>query len=196
MISSLLLIGAAYAGDVELTNSPSGCINTFVTSPLEDEIDELAAAKLTPPSYPATITSVQYTLWNGDWDQTAFCDAGIGHEVVLFVGTGPTPPSTPVSIIAQPTTEFGDAQTSVLLTADVVPPITLKTGEHLFVAIRMTADDSGVVCPGMCRTRDWKLRQNYWSNTTEAPYSWSALESFGLAFVGQNFEITATATVP
>ena len=178
----LLTVVSALASTVTLTNNPHACTDTYETHPLVGEEDNLAAAKLTPPSYPATVTAVSWRLAHGTYGtDPAFCDAGLAYEVLVFKGYGTTPPSTPtiletITVAAASLPSYDETYT---FSQTLSSPITLNTGEKLYVAVRMTGDpEEDVVCVSLCKNTDWRRKLNFWSNSADAPYPWSAMEDY------------------
>jgi hypothetical protein len=149
-------------------------------APVSGEAGHLIAARLTPPSYPYEVTEVQYELVGA-----APCDSSFGHRVEVFVGTDDAPANDPAATrLDVPAAVTTEPVRVVQLT--LPSPITLQSGEHLFVAVELVHE--GTSCIGMCDgAGDWT--RNYWSNAQSAPYSWAALSSFQLyahARIGAN----------
>lgn len=194
----LLATLSAMATTVTLTNSPNACIDTYEVHPLVGEEDNLAAVKLTPPSYPATVTAVTWSLAHGQFGGSSepFCDAALEYEVLVFKSLSPAPPASPTIIetITVPASSLPSTKAIYYYTETLSTPITLTVGEKLYVAVRLTGDpDTDVVCISMCRNSDWRKRLNWWSYSDAAPYPWDTMEN---NYIYQNFIIEASATIP
>ncbi len=162
-------------GTIPTLNNNAECLEWGAISPAEGEAGHLYAARLTPPSYPFEVTEVQYELMGG-----GECDSTTAHRVEVFVDSATTPSNSPtitqLDISATGTTEFVR-----VVTAQLPSPITLQTGEHLFVAVELVTIEASCIatCGGATvADRDW------WSNAVAAPYSWATLASF-------NFDVHA-----
>ncbi len=162
-----------------LTND-ADCLEWMAVAPAENEAGHLYAARLTPPSYPFLVTEVQYELAGG-----GDCDSSFAHRVEVFVDSATTPAASPTVTQLDIVATSGTEPVRVV-TAQLPSPITLQTGEHLFVAVELVTVDTSCIaaCGGATITdRDW------WSNATAAPYSWASMASFQLdahARIGAN----------
>jgi hypothetical protein len=165
-------------GPVTLTNNDASCAATAV-SPAAGEETHLAAVRLTPLSYPVEITGVDYIL-RGGTENGIECENGLAHGVDLFVGSDVTPAATPQvhehwDVPAQAPTTMDRT-----IHLDLVKPVTLQTGEHLFVAVKMAGAVPKVLCVGGCQGDAVEEDRNYWSNAGAPPYPWATLASFGI----------------
>lgn len=167
-------------GTTPTLNNDADCLEWMAVTPAENEAGHLYAVRLTPPSYPFEVTEVQYELFG-----TEECDSTTAHRVEVFVDTATTPPASPtITQLDIPAT--GTTEPVRVVTAQLTSPITLQTGEHLFVAVELV--NIGGSCMAACggatiADRDW------WSNAAAAPYSWATLASFQLdahARIGAN----------
>ena len=146
-------------------------------APDPGEEGHLAAARLTPESYPFTVKSVRYTLLA---DEDKKWSVNLAHRVEVYVTTASAPEATPTvkeTIDVPAATETVEERTIV---KDLAAPITLQTGEHLIVAVEMAGDAATAVlclrgCPG-----HGIADRNYWSNATQPPYDWKTLDSLGI----------------
>jgi hypothetical protein len=154
------------------------CVNSGnVVVPSPGNEGHLTAARLTPPSYPFTVTEVVYELSNGAV-RNGNCDAALAHRVEVYVDTAVQPSNTP-TLVAQldmmataPTME-----PSRLVVAPLPMPLVLTAGQHLFVAVEMAGTAENHICVWMCEGTGADDR-NYWSNATMAPYDWVTLASY------------------
>ncbi len=140
------------------------------------EYGHLFAARLTPAKYPFTVTNIRYTLSQGK-DK---CANVIAHRVEVYVSKKTTPDNNPTikTTLKVPATTVIVGPRKVVLTLPT--PITLQTGEHIFVAVEMATDKTKqVICMDVCDKNGIKDR-NYWSNATKPPYKWATLESFNM----------------
>jgi hypothetical protein len=189
----------AASGDVLVENvDHAACTDPYTIWPLlPDEASHLAAARLTPATYPFHVTKIGYDL--AVTSESDNCDALLAHKVALYVtdAAAPTPmPSTDATLVATidvpaETTVTGDVRT-IDLTLDT--PIDLTTGQHLYVAVEMAANDdlSKSLCIEACSEGGGTSGVNFWSNANAEPYSWADMvDDFGF---GADYTIRATGT--
>lgn len=170
--------GGAGAGP-ELTNNDSTCEAGSIAQAMGED-GHLAAAQLTPPSYPFVITSIQYVLVPPENNN---CETGLAHQVDLFVGTDITLLTDPDTMPPNGRHFDVPAETNLtedrLVTLEVNPPLEIASGD-LFIAVKfggMFPDH--VLCVGSCGGPAFKIDRNWWSNAAMPPYSWQELSSFG-----------------
>lgn len=161
-----------------LTNHPDECQLTYI-SPLAGEETHWVAERLTPSTYPFTVTAIRYAL--GGQELMNYCDTSLAHQVELFVGPDDSPAMTPV------TAEHFDIPTSMpefgikLIDLDLMNPLTLQSGEHLFVMIQNAGvSQEASTCFIGCTGPTFVPNRSYWSNSGTPPFPWATLESFGL----------------
>ena len=161
-----------------LTNHPDECQLTYI-SPLAGEETHWIAERLTPSTYPFTVTAIRYAL--GGQELMNYCDTSLAHQVELFVGPDDSPAMTPV------TAEHFDIPTSMpefgikLIDLDLLNPLTLQAGEHLFVMIQNAGvSQEASTCFIGCTGPTFVPNRSYWSNSGTPPFPWASLESFGL----------------
>lgn len=184
-------------GDVTVANAPidGACQNENSLSPVyPDEVGHWTASRLTPPSYPFTVSKVGYSLAG---EQTGgACDAELPHKVQVFVGAadGGALPASPSTAGAVQTitvaNSSGQADLAKLdggvrgriFTHTLSAPITLTTGQALVVSVQMAGrpgnNDAGVTtCLATCKpsTGTAKAKFDYWSNAVNEPYQWADL---------------------
>ena len=140
------------------------------------EFGHLFAVRLTPKTYPFTVTNLRYTLSRGKDS----CANVIAHRVEVYVSSKTTPDNSPTikaTINVPATTVMVGAR---LVTLTLPTPIKLQTGEHIFVAVEMATDKTKkVICMDVC-DKNGTTDRNYWSNATKPPYKWATLASFGM----------------
>jgi hypothetical protein len=159
--------------DQLLTNAAT-CANLNSVLPLAGEESHYIAARLTPPSYPFSVTDVQYTLSSG-----GDCVPGLAHQVQVYATTTTTPPGTPVvhETIPVPTIATTmDRMVSLPLNA----PLVLTAGEHLIIAIQNSGVSPNVTCVVTCDDVNAIADRNWWSNAGAPVFPWATLSSFGL----------------
>jgi hypothetical protein len=146
---------------------------------LPDEIGDPALTRITPPSYPFKVTSVSYRLTG----MQATCATNIAHSVTVYAApAGTTPPAMPPAgaqkIAVAPTTD----DHTLVVTEELPTPITLTTGEELFVAVEMTANTNKTVsiCLDGCPITAEDSRA-FWSEMPAPPFTWSTMWSFNIA---------------
>lgn len=140
------------------------------------EFGHLFAARLTPKTYPFTVTNIRYMLSRGKDS----CANVIAHRVEVYVSSKTTPDNSPTikATIKVPATSVIVGSRLVSLTLPT--PIKLQTGEHIFVAVEMATDATKkVICMDVC-DKNGTTDRNYWSNATKPPYNWATLDSFGM----------------
>jgi hypothetical protein len=156
---------------------------------LPTEIGDPALARITPPSYPFTVTSVSYKLTGME----ATCGTNIAHAVSVWAdSSGATPASSPASVQKIPVAASATDQRSLIVTESLPTPITLTTGQDLFVAVEMDANTAQTVavCLDGCSITADDNRQ-FWSEQMTAPFTWATLFSLGLA---EDYAIWASGT--
>ncbi len=165
-------------------NNDAECLVWSSVYPDPGEEGHLYGVRLTPPSYPFEVTEVHYELLHTPSGETA-CDAQPAHRVEVFVAATDIPPATPmITQIDNAAVELsGDGIRVVKLT--LPQPVTLQTGEHLFIAVEMPGLTACIMTCADAVVSD----RDYWSNATMTPYSWATLSSYGIdvhARVGAN----------
>lgn len=173
--------------EADLTNNDDTC-EPFWIAPMPSEVGHWGAARLTPSSYPFDVGQIRYRLFLGD----PAC-VSLAHSVEVFVTTTDAPPGTP-SVLDSWAVPANSEDGWGWIYLDVDPPITLQSGEHLFISVEMSGNaQQQVLCLGCCEGEDvigFKFDRNYWSNATDPPYPWAGLEDFGLT---RNYEFEAFA---
>lgn len=163
---------------------------------LPGEAGHYAATRLRPPSYPFVIRSVAYDLVAPAG--VAQCNAGIAHEVQLYVG-GAMPSASPSSdgslaeTIAVPAGMTGPHTNEL----ELETPVTLEEGEYLYVAIQLAGagePPTTSLCLGACGEGTAISDVDYWSNATAEPFSWNDMVD-DFAFTN-NFMVRAYGSAP
>jgi hypothetical protein len=158
-----------------LTNAPGTCMNPGYTSADFGNGGHYAATRLTPPSFPFTVTSVHYALIHNP----GTCDADGAHDVLVFTGTGTTPPGTPagetISVAAASTPTPAGTRRAMDLTLDT--PVVVNSGEELFVAVQMQRIGDPL-CLEECLDPG-EADRNFWSAAPAPPFPWRTLASYG-----------------
>ncbi|MBK7863704.1 MAG: hypothetical protein IPJ65_34885 [Archangiaceae bacterium] len=187
--------GGGTAGDVTLANAPfdSACNVENAVSPLyPDEVGHWTATRLTPATYPFTVSKVAYSLVG---IQAGACDAELAHKVQVFVsrdgGLDPSPADAGALTLTVANSngqaDFAKVDGGVrgrIFTHTLASPVTLTSGQSLFVAVQMAGraggpDDAGITtCLATCRPAgDAGVKSNidFWSNSATEPYPWADL---------------------
>jgi hypothetical protein len=161
-------------------------------SPYPGENLQWAAARLTPASYPVEVAKIVVDLNHGATNGAgAQCDASLSTKAMVFKGTEVTPTASPASAqevevsIATPTS--GDAS----YTFDLTSPVTLQTGEHLFVALQVREGGGKSTCIAGCAYTSGGEDRNYWAVETTAPFAWTKLSAWDIKM---NIGLKAQAT--
>jgi len=161
-------------------NNDADCLTWSSLHPDAGEEGHYYAVRLTPPSYPYEVTGVHYELWhapNGDYS----CDAQPAHKVEVFAAAATAPPASPtVQVLQNDAVSLPNNGIRVVKTP-LSSPITLKTGEHLFVSVEMPGLSACVMTCQDAKTSD----RDYWSGATAAPYKWATLSSYGINVHGR-----------
>ncbi|MBI5512039.1 MAG: hypothetical protein HY903_25045 [Deltaproteobacteria bacterium] len=179
--------GDAAGGDTS-ASAPRWLSNAGFTEPPKSiapdpgEEGYLAAARLTPPYYPFTVTRISYRLVHGSSAGGAACDALAAHRVEVSSSTAIVPAASPSPVVL--TEPQGSASDVIDVVRDVdrdLPaPLTLTPGEHLFVAVALTGTYPNVMCIGINSDDPFDADRNYWSRAAAAPYDWTSLSTFNL----------------
>ena len=156
-------------------------LNRGTTSPLlPDETGQLVGTRLTPAAYPFTVTEIAYIVGA---DTIAECNGGLAHRVEMIRSSGGDVPSNnPMAdgvLIDVPADSTATAPSAREMTIELDTPIVLASGESLIVAIQLPGDGADPpatsLCIRTCAEPGSLAGVDYWSNATEAPYSWADL---------------------
>jgi len=146
---------------------------------LKTEVGDPAVARITPPSYPFKVTKISYQLTGME----AKCGTNIAHAVSVYAGpTVDTPPTTPTDVQRIEVAGSAADQATYLVTETLPTLIVLTQGQDLYVAVEMDANAAKTVavCLDGCHINADDHRQ-FWSENTQAPFTWATLYSFGVA---------------
>jgi hypothetical protein len=151
---------------------------------LPDEAGHYATARLTPVSYPFTITQVAYDLVQPNG--VAQCaDQSLAHQVQLIVSSEDKPSASPSAdgslkeTIAVPA---GAASTHTV-ELSLANPITLTSGQSLFVSVQLVGSAGKSLCIGACGEAAAKSDVDYWSNAVAEPFNWADMVGdFGFTY--------------
>jgi hypothetical protein len=160
-------------------------------SPLHDlapnpgEEGEMAAARITPPRYPFTVSRVEYPLWNlkASAAHPYACSTAFAHRVVVFKARSTVPPDVLRPEDTRTINVPGRAGGATLEDFNVALPtsLTLQAGEQLFVAVSLGGQDPTVGCMAVCPDAGVDPTRSWWSNAVALPFAWTTLASFGLS---------------
>lgn len=156
-----------------ITNIDLQSCNGSYTSPSPGEDGHLAAARLVPASYPATVGKIRYQIVINP-----ACQA-LAHRVDVFKASTVAPPATPTIIesINVPANAQGP---DFKIELNLTNAITLTAGEYLFVAIEQKRAGGMYTCVATCGGPTQHPDRNYWSNATGAPYPWAQMASYNI----------------
>ncbi len=143
------------------------------TGPALGEDGHLAATRLVPSTYPATVGKVRYQIV-----VTSVCQP-YAHRVDVFKASTVVPPADPTVIESfnVPANAQGpDFKIELTLTN----PITLTAGEYLFVAVEQKRSGLNYTCVATCGGPNQHTDRNYWSNADTIPYLWATMASFNI----------------
>jgi|SRR5579862_1048596 len=144
-----------------------------------NELGDPAIARITPPTYPFVVEAIAYQLRGGK----TWCGTNIAHAVTVYAAPGGgSPPATP-PVDAQRITVAATASSidALVVTEPLTAPITLTTGQDLFIALEMdaNADKSQSVCIDSCPiTAD--DQRSFWSEQTSPPFTYATLTADGI----------------
>lgn len=162
-----------------LSNGSCGSSTLYPVSPGPTEDGHLAAARLTPKSYPFTVTQIRYALLPAV--PSVPCDTGLAHRVEVFVDKATAPPASPTATRTFNNPKVPNGTTFRVITHDVIPPIVLQQGDQLYVAVELRYDSaSSFSCLRSCWDTTAPTDRDYWSNAKTSPYPWVKLSSFGV----------------
>jgi hypothetical protein len=174
------------------TQCPAG--SQFSVSPvLPNEAGHYATTRLTPPSYPFEVSRVSYRLAQAGG--VAQCsDQSFAHEVQVYVSSAAKPSDNPstdgtlVDTIDVPAGSSSGRTVDLALTA----PVTLETGESLYVAVQLVGSGAHSLCIGSCAPATPIAGVDFWSNAAAEPFSYQDMVSdFGFTY---NFMTRAHGT--
>jgi hypothetical protein len=177
-------VDAKVPGLVTLTNAASICSPTLLI-PDPGEEGHLCAARLTPgpTEYPFTVKTVRHRLGHG-LQKGIDCNAALEHQVHLTVSSETKPEATPASPVVLPIPAADPSTISTTegrwVMTDLAQPLTLTSGQHLFVSIKFAGTHPKVLCVAVNTEGAYQADRNYWSGAAAAPYKWVTLESLGL----------------
>jgi hypothetical protein len=157
-------------------------------APAPGEDDFLLGVRLTPPSYPFTVYKIRYAVAT----QGSGCRPDLAHRVEVSVDSATAPSNTPTlaaTIMVQGAAadagaydagpDDSGAPTRVWLEQTLPTPITLTTGQNLFVSIQLAGiPGTQTLCVGFCFENTIADR-NYWSQAASVPYDWTTLDGIG-----------------
>jgi hypothetical protein len=162
-----------YEAPPDLANDKA-CDDPSFIYPAPGEAGHLYGVRLTPPSYPYVVTSIQYELVGLE-----SCLITTDHRVEVFVSTDIVPPGTP-TLLASIDVQGAAAQgPSLVVESPLVDDLVLQDGEHLFVAVELPLVEAS--CIAVCRDAPVADR-DFWSNGVAPPYPWATLASFGYQY--------------
>lgn len=171
--------GTTDAGQfVTLRNAAPGC-GDDVVAPDPGNEGHWSATRITPPSYPFDVYGVSYFLDFTGLVAGGTCNSGLAHQVELFIGTAATPVATPVPIATTTITATANTTSTRKVTWTLAAPVTLTTGQSLFVSVQMVGGSQKDLCLIKCSSTPNAADRNWWSSATTAPFPWASLASFG-----------------
>ena len=162
--------------DPVLSNTPEFCGTFALIAPLPEEIGHLAAGRLTPASYPFTVTEIGYELVGN----LATCNNTLPHRTDVYVLSDATLPAMPstaaVSVVSFDVDPGPTDETVRTVTLPLDEPIELTEGQHLVVAVEMAGDESTTACLNFCMDVS-PVERSFWSNAALEPYDWADMVS-------------------
>ena len=166
------------AQNITVSNAPIPCQQGSVVGPsVPQEANHYAAAVLTPPSLPFTVTTVGYDLVAKADDR---CVNTLGHRVDVFVVNAQSPltasPSTDaVDYLTMNVPESRGVESKRTVRLVLERPIRINEGEQLVVAVQLGQFGANKLCIGMCTDTAGSPGRNLWSNAANEPFDWQDL---------------------
>ncbi len=163
-----------------LANFPAVDCYTQQVAPAPGEEGQLVASRLTPPSYPWRVDRVQYTN-TAELLPEFHCTTAPAAHVEISVVDANVPSNNPVPLAVLPVEGIELPDGSLRFVDLALPePVTLTEGQSLVVAISLEGAFPDVACVSGCNLRTTEPDRFFWSGTTQAPYHWATLDSFGI----------------
>lgn len=168
--------GGPLPGDLVLRNTPDFCGTFALIAPLPEEVGQLAAGRLSPTSYPFTVTEIGYELVGN----LATCNNTLPHRTDVYVLSDETLPATPstaaVSVLSFDVDPGPSDESVRTVTLPLDQPIELTEGQHLVIAVEMVGDGSTTACLNFCMDVA-PVERSFWSNAVLEPYDWADMVS-------------------
>ena len=194
-------IGTAFfdsgSSQLILSNAPVPCEQISALAPyLPDEAGHHAGSLLTPPTYPFTVSLIEYTL--EEPPDIVTCNSGLAHQLELSILSAeqeiPSQPSIEAirSVKLDIPAANSDTERRVIL-QNLIDPFILNEGERLLVSIALVAEGDQHLCIAVCEDQSPVSGLELWSNSAEAPYNWVGIDSFDIS---SEFIIKAIGSLP
>ncbi|MFK7928424.1 MAG: hypothetical protein AB8H79_09545 [Myxococcota bacterium] len=140
-----------------------------VTPDNAGEVGNWVAGRLTPPAWPARIDSI-----TGVFDGRVPCTVEIPGKMYVVIAGETLPSDFEIRYFGTVPAGSGPGQ---IITLEI-PELYLDEGEYLYVLSQAEGTESAVRCMSLCQDSD-KPDEGWWSDSAEAPYTWSTLGSRG-----------------
>ncbi|MAD61891.1 MAG: hypothetical protein CMH49_10345 [Myxococcales bacterium] len=180
-----------------LSNAPVPCEQVSALAPyLPDEAGHHAGSLLTPPTYPFTVSLIEYTL--EEPPDIASCNSELAHRLELSVLSAeqelPSQPSLEAirSVTLEIPAANSDTERRVIL-QNLIDPLILNEGERLLISISLMAEGDQHLCIAVCEDQSPVSGLELWSNSAQAPYNWVGIDSFDIS---SEFMIKAIGSLP
>lgn len=141
----------------------------------------VAAAVLTPPSYPFVAKTVRYQLTNGIKQlnpSLVFCSSAYEHRLHVYVTTEESPPAEPATafyISVPPVNASGEEPADI--TVPLPEELTLEEGQRIVVGVELLSLSEGggsisATCLLSC-SQGTTDPENYWSEAENPPFAYT-----------------------
>ena len=140
----------------------------------------VAAAVLTPPSYPFVAKTVRYRITNGIKQvnpSTVFCTSNYAHRLHVYVTDDVSPPAEPANALYIPVDAVsmpGEEPTDITVT--LPQELTLEEGQRIVVGVELVSfKESGTAITAVCLlacSQGTSEPESFWSDAVNPPFSW------------------------
>lgn len=159
-----------------LSNTPQHPACTAETVMMADPVDPhfMVAVRLTPTSYPFTVTSIRYLLPGSDTE--AECDNGLSHRAEVHASANATPEGTPTVAATFNVPRSTSSKDSVWALHGLDTPLKLQSGEHLYVLVEMMPDGAKTLCVQGCGDNATGEFSFIDVDSDQPPYEWKSFK--------------------
>ncbi len=168
---------------VLLTNENPCAADRGFSSLTTGDPGDMKVVRLTPSSFPFTVTHVRYAI---EGSLAIECDNTLAHRVEVFATSGHAPESSPTIAETIVVPAVTSAPSERIMVLPLVTPLELQGGEHLYVAVEQAGNATHSMCMYTCLENPTADR-NYWSESAAAPYTWEPYNTGNLSIEALGF---------